>query len=58
MTQDVHPSWRHTHAPDRPLHECRPWLPDDTSLLLYDPASETGEAWLHTDAPLDLRRWA
>ena len=34
------------------------FLPGQGTLLMYAPDSETGKAWLHSDAPLDLRRWA
>lgn len=56
----VDPEWRHTHAPDRPLHECRPFIPDptDDGLLFYDPASESGETYAYAGRPVDLREWA
>jgi len=34
------------------------FIPGAGSLMLYDPASTTGDAWLHCDTPVDLREWA
>lgn len=51
-------SWRHTHARDTADADCSVFLPDNQSLLLYNPASTTGGAWLHSDQPLDLRAFA
>lgn len=50
--------WRHDRAVRASVADCLAFIPGDESVLLYDPASTTGEAWLHTDNPLDLRSWA
>lgn len=51
-------SWPHNSVPDTDEHDCLCWLPDDDTLLLYDPASETSEAWLFSGEPVDLRDYA
>jgi len=51
-------AWPHDRAVDTDEPDCLAYLPDGESLLVYDPASETGEAWLFTDTPIDLREYA
>jgi len=48
----------HDEAVDADEPDCLAWLPDDETLLVYDPASESGGAWLFTDDPIDLREYA
>lgn len=57
MHQPIH-SWPHNSVPDTDEHDCLCWLPDNDTLLLYDPTSETSEAWLVADEPVDLRDYA
>jgi len=48
----------HDRAADADAPDCLAWLPDAESLMVYDPASETGEAWLFSADPIDLREYA
>jgi hypothetical protein len=48
----------HDEAVDADEPDCLAWLPDEQSLMVYDPASETGEAWLFAADPIDLREYA
>jgi hypothetical protein len=48
----------HDRAADADAPDCLAWLPDAESLMVYDPASETGEAWLFSGDPIDLREYA
>jgi hypothetical protein len=50
--------WRHDRAVRADEADCLAFIGGEDSLLLYDPASTTGEAWLHSDEPLQLRSWA
>jgi hypothetical protein len=50
--------WAHDVAVEAASHDCLAWAPNADELLLYDPASSTGDAWLASQAPLDLRAWA
>jgi len=51
-------AYPHDEAVDAAESDCLAWLPDDTSLMVYDPASESGHAWLFADDPIDLHEWA
>jgi len=50
--------WRHDRAHDGTDPDCVAYLAGGATLLYYDPASTTGETWLHADSPVDLREHA
>jgi hypothetical protein len=57
-TDDYTSDWRHTSALGNEGTDAAAFLPGQGTLLMYAPDSDTGEAWLHSDTPLDLRGWA
>jgi len=55
---DTDRPWRHTNTRGNEGADAAAFIPGNATLLMYHPASETGEAWLHTDDPVDVRGWA
>jgi len=50
--------WRHDRPETMLIPDCLPYMPSPGTLMFYDPASTSGDTWIHTDRPLDLRSWA